>query len=113
MARWPVLALMLFLGFSLLYHVLPNVQHRYVWSLPGSSVATAGWLLLSQAFGLYVSNFGNYDSTYGSFGAVIAFLLWLYLVGVVVLLGAEVNAMLEPRGRREWLGRGSGGSDPM
>lgn len=102
LAGWPILVLLLFHGLSLLYHVLPNTRHRYVWSLPGSAVATGGWLLLSGAFGLYLDNFGNYDATYGSFGAAMAFLLWLYLVGVVVLLGAEVNALLEPTRRREW-----------
>lgn len=100
--RWPVLVVLLFVGFSFLYHLLPNTRHRYVWSLPGSAVATAGWLLLTQSFSLYVSNFGNYDSTYGSFGAAIAFLLWLYLVGAVVLLGAEVNSILEPTQRKYW-----------
>ena len=100
--RWPVLVVLLFVGFSFLYHVLPNTRHRYVWSLPGSAVATVGWLLLTQSFSLYVSNFGNYDSTYGSFGAAIAFLLWLYLIGAVVLLGGEVNAILEPTQRKNW-----------
>ena len=100
--RWPVLVLLLFVGFSLIYHVLPHIEHRYVHSLPGSAVATIGWIGLTQAFGLYLANFGKYDATYGSFGTAIAFLLWLYLVGVVILLGAEINALLEPRGRQRW-----------
>lgn len=103
--RWPVLVALLFLLLSVLYHLLPNVRHRYLWSLPGALFATVGWLLLTQGFGLYVSNFGNYNSTYGSFGAVIAFLLWLYLVGVVVLLGGEINVLLEPSRREKWLNR--------
>ncbi|MBI4499493.1 MAG: YihY/virulence factor BrkB family protein [Chloroflexi bacterium] len=107
LARWPVLVLLLVVGLSLLYHVLPNTRHRYVWSLPGSIFATAGWLLLTQGFSLYVANFGKYDATYGSFGAAIAFLLWLYLVGVVVLLGAEINALLEPTQRKHWRALGS------
>jgi membrane protein len=102
-ARWPVLVLVLFLLLSFLYHRLPNVRHRYVWSLPGSTFATVAWLALTQGFSLYVANFGNYDATYGSFGAAIAFLLWLYFAGVVVLVGAEINMLLEPSGRTKWL----------
>jgi membrane protein len=102
LARWPILVFLLFVALSLLYHILPNKWHRYVWSLPGAAIATAGWILLTRAFSLYVANFGNYDATYGSFGAAIAFLLWLYFVGVVVLLGAEINALLEPERRRQW-----------
>lgn len=101
-ARWPVLFILLFLSLSLVYHVLPNTGHRYVWSLPGSAVATVGWLLLTQAFGVYVANVGKYDATYGSFGIVMAFLLWLYFVGVVILLGAELNALLEPTEHKLW-----------
>lgn len=103
LARWPVLVLILFLMISLLYHRLPNIRLPYVWSLPGSIFATAAWLILTQGFSLYVANFGNYDATYGSFGAAIAFLLWLYFAGVVVLVGAEMNMLLGPAGRKKWL----------
>ncbi len=95
-ARWPLLVLVLFLGLSFLYHLVPYKQHRYVWSLPGSAVATVGWLLLTQAFGMYLDHFTNFGTTYGNFSAAIAFLLWLYLVGFLVLLGAEINGHLEP-----------------
>jgi len=100
--RWPVLVLLLFLGHTALYYWLPNTRHRYVWSLPGSLFATIGWLGLTGAFGIYVSRFGHFDVTYGSFGAAMAFLLWLYLIGIVILLGAELNALLEPVERQAW-----------
>jgi membrane protein len=61
----------------------------------GSLFATALWLIASAAFSLYVSNFANYDKTYGALGAVIVVLLWLYLSFFIVLLGAEINAELE------------------
>lgn len=101
-ARWPILVVFLFLSMTLLYHIFPNVRHRYIWSLPGGALATIGWLVLTQVFGFYVSNFGKYDATYGSFGAAMAFLLWLYFINVVILLGAEINALLEPTERKLW-----------
>ncbi len=71
----------------------PNAKWR--WITPGSILATAVWLIATLGFGFYVSNFGNYNATYGSLGAVIVFLTWLYLSAYIVLLGAEVNAVLE------------------
>ena len=62
---------------------------------PGSAVALVVWLAMSAGLRYYVSNFGNYSATYGSIGGVILLMLWLYLSGVVLLLGAEVNAEIE------------------
>ncbi len=95
-ARWPVLMLLLFSGLSILYFVLPNVSHKYWWSLPGSAFATVGWAVLTIGFSVYLSSFTNYDATYGSFSTIIVFMLWLYLVSVVLLIGAEINVLLEP-----------------
>ena len=77
-----------------MYQVLPNVRHAYRSSLPGAAVAATGWLLLSRALDVYLSNFARYDVTYGSFGVAAAFLLWLYVTGLVTLSGAEVNSVL-------------------
>lgn len=71
----------------------PNA--KWVWVTPGSVVATIVWVLATVGFGFYVSNFGSYNATYGSLGAVIVFLTWLYLSAYIVLLGAEMNAVLE------------------
>ena len=103
--RWPVLGGLVFFGFSVLYHYLPNCRYRYWQSMPGSVIASLGWLGLTRAFGLYVDNFGHYNATYGSFGALMAFLLWLYLVGVIILIGAEVNALLALPQRELWTRR--------
>lgn len=84
--------------------LLLAIVYRYVpcrpdapwrWITPGSVLATLVWLALTAGFGLYVANFTNYNATYGSLGAVIAFLTWLYLTAYIILLGAELNAILE------------------
>ena len=101
-ARLPILVVLLIVGLSLVYHTLPNARHRYVWSLPGSVLATVSLIVLSQAFGYYVGHISRYANTYGSFSAAAAFLLWLYLTGIVILIGAEINALLEPRELDRW-----------
>jgi membrane protein len=68
---------------------------KWMWVTPGSVVATIIWVLATVGFGFYVSNFGSYNATYGSLGAVIVFLTWLYLTSYIILLGAEMSAVLE------------------
>ncbi|MFN3389224.1 MAG: YihY/virulence factor BrkB family protein, partial [Allosphingosinicella sp.] len=67
----------------------------WMWITPGSAAATLLWLIATLGFGLYVSNFGNYNATYGSLGGVVVFLTWLYLSAYILLMGAELNAELE------------------
>lgn len=98
--RWPVLVLILMLLLSLLFWIAPNVrQPRFRWLTLGGFVALLAWALASFGFGLYVANFGSYDKTYGGLGAVIAFLVWLYLSNSALLLGVEINAEVQ-RGRK-------------
>lgn len=98
-AKWPVLALIVSLIFSLLYYATPNVkQPKFTWFTMGGLVALVIWVLASVAFAFYVANFGSYNKTYGSLGAVISFLVWLWITNIAVLLGAEFNAETE-RGR--------------
>ncbi|MDG4830215.1 YihY/virulence factor BrkB family protein [Solwaraspora sp. WMMD1047] len=98
-AKWPLLVLIMMLLLSLLFWIAPNVQQpRFRWLTVGGVVAMASWVLVSSGFGLYVANFGSYDVTYGSIGAVIAFLVWLYLSNCALMLGVEINAELQ-RGR--------------
>ena len=83
-------------GAATLYRFGPDRKKaKWVWITPGSLIAAVLWLLLTIGFGLYVADFGNYNATYGSLGAVIVFLTWLYLTAYVLLLGAEINAELE------------------
>jgi membrane protein len=94
--RWPLLALLILGLLALLYRYGPCRRNaKWHWVTVGSLFATAVWLLASAGFSLYVSNFANYDKTYGSLGAVIVLLLWLYISFFIVLLGAEINAELE------------------
>ncbi|XSG82573.1 MAG: YihY/virulence factor BrkB family protein [Methyloligella sp. ZOD6] len=95
-ARWPFLAVITLLALALLYRYGPcRRPANWHWVSVGSAFATAFWLLASGGFSLYVANFAHYDRIYGSLGAVIILLFWLYLSFYIVLLGAEINAELE------------------
>ena len=94
--KWPLLAVVVIFMFALLQYLGPNVDHdRFRTLLPGSFLAMGIWLLASDGFSLYVSNFGKYASTYGSLAGVIVFLIWLWLSNLAVLLGTTFNAKLE------------------
>ncbi|MCM3735853.1 YihY/virulence factor BrkB family protein [Bacillus cytotoxicus] len=86
--------LVLFGLFSFLYKFAPNrkVKRREV--MTGALFATVGWIVVSYSFAYYVDNFGNYSTTYGSLGGIIILILWFYLTGWVILLGGEINALL-------------------
>lgn len=93
--QWPVALFLVSLGIGLVYYFAPDAEQDWVWITPGSVVATLLWLIVSLAFRFYVINFGNYDATYGAIGAVIVLLTWLYLSGLAILVGAEMNAEIE------------------
>ena len=95
-AKWPVILLVVITCFAILYHTAPNVkQPGFRWITPGAVVGVLLWIVASVAFAFYVANFANYNKTYGTLGGVIAFLVWLWISNVAVLLGAELNAELE------------------
>jgi membrane protein len=94
-AKWPVLLLVVSVIFAILYYAAPNVrQPGFRWLTPGGIVAVIVWIVASAAFALYVANFGSYNKTYGSVGALIIFLVWLWISNIALLLGAELNAEL-------------------
>lgn len=98
-AKWPLIVIIVSLMIAGLYNVAPNVrQPKFRWFTVGGFLALLLWVVASAAFGFYVANFGSYDKTYGSLGAVITFLVWMWITNTVLLFGAEVNAELE-RGR--------------
>jgi membrane protein len=98
-AKWPVIALVVVTMFSILFFTSPNVkQPGFQWITPGAVVALVLWLMASAAFAIYVASFSSYNKTYGALGGVIAFLVWLWISNIAILLGAELNAELE-RGR--------------
>ena len=83
------------LALAIIYAVCPDVEHDWRWVTPGSVVAVLLWMGLSLGFKAYVDHFGNYNAAYGSIAGVIVLMLWLYLTGVVILLGGEINAQIE------------------
>lgn len=93
--RWVIIVLALLLGFSLFYYFGPDVEQRFRFITPGAIFGVVLLGLASLAFTFYVSHFGNYTATYGSIGAVIILMLWLYISGLVILLGSEINALIE------------------
>ena len=94
--RWPVLILLLMLGLALLYRVGPNRAHpRWRWFSAGNVFAVLAWLAGSVALSWYLSNFANYNATYGSLGAAIGLMMWLWMSAIVVLVGAEINSEVE------------------
>jgi membrane protein len=95
-AKWPVIALVVSIMFSILYFAAPNVkQPGFKWITPGGVAALVVWLVASGLFAIYVANFSSYNKTYGALGGVIAFLVWLWISNLAVLMGAELNAELE------------------
>lgn len=93
--RWIIILSGLLLAFALIYFLAPNVKQRFVYITPGSVAGVAALAVASLGFAWYVRNFGNYSATYGSIGTVIVLMLWLYIAGLAILLGSEVNALIE------------------
>jgi membrane protein len=111
-AKWPVLVLIAGALLSLLFWLAPNVrQPRFRWLTVGGAVALLVWIVLSMGFGFYVANFGAYDATYGALGAIIVFLVWMFLSNCAILLGVEINAQLQ-RGRRLQAGQVADADEP-
>lgn len=108
--RWPLIIVLVVLGVDLVYHFAPNRRGRWVWITPGSLLATGLWILSSFAFKFYVTNLANFNVTYGAIGGVVVLLLWFYVSGLAILVGAELNGVIEqawrmvprerPNGRR-------------
>jgi membrane protein len=94
--RWPLLAVLMAAALAVLYRYAPDRDNpKLRWVTWGAGIATLLWVLGSVLFTIYVSNFGHYNKTYGSLGAVVVLLLWLYLSAFIILLGAEINAEME------------------
>jgi membrane protein len=94
--QWPVAVLFVLATFALIYYFGPDVEHpKWHWITPGSAVGVLLWLAGSFAFRVYLHFFNTYSATYGSLGAVIILLTWLYLTGAAVMIGSEINAEIE------------------
>lgn len=96
---WSVLnsslpVLFIFLIFVFLYTMGPNLKLKAISIIPGAVFATISWIIVSKLFGYYIDHFSSYIKTYGTIGAFMAFVLWLYITGYILIIGAEINAIL-------------------
>jgi membrane protein len=99
---WPVLFVILAIGLALIYRYGPSRDRpRWRWISWGSTIAVLGWLIASILFSWYAANFGKFNETYGSLGAVIGFMTWMWISAIVVLVGAELNAEMEHQTARD------------
>jgi membrane protein len=102
--QWPVVALVVLFAFALIYYFAPAAKQRFRWISPGSILAFVFWLIFSLLFSLYTSIAGSYNETYGSLAGVIVLMLYVYYSALIMLIGAEVNQVIEwhiPGGKNE------------
>lgn len=92
--RWVVIVSALVLGFALIYFLAPNFKQPFALVTPGSVAGALLLVLASLGFARYVQSFGDYSAMYGSVGAMIVLMLWLYMTGLAILIGAELNALV-------------------
>jgi membrane protein len=101
-ARWPLLAVIVAFGLALIYRYGPSrTEARWKWISPGSIFAAVAWLAASALFSWYAEHFGSFNKTYGSLGAVIGFMTWMWLSVIVILVGGKLNAEIEHQTARE------------
>lgn len=94
--QWPIVLAAMLLAFALIYYFAPDFHKQsWAWVTPGSVTGVTLWLLVSFAFKVYLHFFDSYSKTYGTLGAVIVLMLWLYLTGAAILIGGEVNSEIE------------------
>jgi membrane protein len=93
--QWPIAIVLIATAIGLVYYFAPDAEQDWAWVTPGAAVATLLWLIASLGFKIYVSRFSTYNETYGAIGGVIVLLLWFYLTGLAILVGAEMNAEIE------------------
>ena len=100
--QWPLVILFMLAGYSLIYYFAPNLDEpKWEWVTPGALVGFLLWILASLGFRIYLHFFNSYGATYGSVGAVIILMLWLYLTGAAILIGGEVNSEIKDAEIRE------------
>ena len=93
--QWPLVFVLASIGTALIYYFAPDVDQQWIWQMPGSLLATMLWLAASLAFKYYVVNISSYAATYGIIGSVMVLMLWFYISGAAILVGAEMNAEIE------------------
>jgi len=105
-APYPLAILALGVASWFLYWAAPARRPAKRWALPGVIVFVPGWIIATVLFSIYVANFGSYSDTYGALGGVIVLLLWFYLTALILLVGGEINAVLEQEYGDRLLSRG-------
>jgi len=93
--RLPMAFLLNLTALSILYYVAPEARQKFRWIQPGALTATVLWLVATYGFRIFISYFGHYNKTYGSLAAVIILMMWLWISGLLFLLGAEINALMK------------------
>ena len=93
--QWPLAFFLVSTAVGLVYYFAPDAEQDWVWITPGAVLGTLLWVLVSLAFKLYAANFADYNASYGAVGGVIVLLLWFYISGLAILVGAELNAEIE------------------
>jgi membrane protein len=100
--RWPLLVGGLIVALAVLYRYGPSRDNpQWQWTSAGAISASVMWLIASVLFSIYVSNFGSYNKTYGSVGAVVVLMMWFFISSFVILLGAEINSEMERQTRQD------------
>ncbi len=94
-ARWPVIFLLVSLGMALVYYYAPDADQEWIWITPGSILATILWTMASLGLQTYLQLAGSFNETYGTLGGAMVILLWLYVTGISILVGGEMNAEIE------------------
>lgn len=98
--RFTIPPLIIFVVLTALYWLVPNEKLYLKSVIPGGIFAALGWILVSLGFSFYVSNFANYTATYGSLGAIIVLMMWLYFSGTILMIGGQINAVMQERKER-------------
>ncbi len=93
--RWPFTVLVVMFAAALMYYFLPDVEQEFKFITPGSVVGSLTWVGATWAFTWYVEHFGRYNVTYGSLGGVIVLMLWFYISGLILIIGGEMNSIIE------------------
>jgi membrane protein len=93
--QWPIALFFVVMSFALLYYWGPDTQQKWQWITPGAVVGVVAWIGASLLFRVYLHFFNSYSKTYGSLGAVIVLLLWLYISGLAIMVGGEINSEIE------------------
>ncbi len=100
--RWPLLLVMVMIGLAVIYRFAPSrSQPQWAWVSVGAVLAAIAWLVGSALFSLYVSNFADYNETYGSLGAIVILMMWFWITAFVIILGAALNAEMEHQTRKD------------